>query len=115
MFKPLFIKLVKKQLNYWWPVVVGIASKGKAKVLPRFMPSVDVLYQQGKWNQCFLFKAAASGLRFCSPEHAASHFSTTAPTVQHLPHPNTIQILRDKMIMKYDAPEIAGAVVLNQN
>jgi hypothetical protein len=49
-----------------------------------FMTLVDVKYQQGYWNQC-LFKVDVSAFHYCGLEQAASHFSTTAPTVQLLP------------------------------
>jgi hypothetical protein len=122
MFKPVFIKLVKKQPNPWWPIVVDNASKGDMRVPPRFMPSVDVQYQQETGTIISVSCSRCLHLHLhlhCTivaqePEHAASHFSTTAPTVQDFPHPKTIQILWDTIIMKY-VPEITGAVVFNQN
>jgi hypothetical protein len=91
VFKPaVFVELVKKQPNQWWPVVVGHARQGEETL-------VEVEYQQGDWNQC-MFKATASSLHYCGLEHVASHFSNAALIVQYLPHETVMQTLRETMI-----------------
>jgi len=111
VFDPVFVALVKREPNQWWPVVVGNARKDNLKKPPEeLMTFVVVKYPQGNKNWC-LFKSLASALHYCGMNNAAAHFSSTAPTVQSLPRTQAIKTLQDKMIEH--VPEIAGYVAYN--